>query len=107
MDVNDDIDQRLADIARRLEAKRAQVRSHLETRPALQLWLEEARSTLGARLTFLEVDHFTDGDPERIYEIDGQPGYVVRNPAPYHPPQAARRGKAARMRARESSDAKK
>ena len=101
--MSDDLDVRLADIARRLEAKRAQVQSRLQTRPTVQLWLHETREVLGAKLTFLEVDDFTDGDPERIYEIDGQPGYVVRNPAPYHPPQATRRGKAARMRAREQA----
>lgn len=89
--VNEEFDG-VARIDRRLEARRLQVRSKLETVPELAGWLDQVREVFGnVRLTYLEIDDWRHGEPL-------PPGIV---PAPYHRPQATRRGKAEALRARE------
>ena len=98
----DEIDAKLAGLHRRLEAKRALVRSKLEEAPELAAWLDQLRETFGPlKLTYLQVGDWTDGDPERIYELDDGTRGIAVVPTPYTRQLPPGRGKAAEMRKRE------
>ena len=98
----DELDQKLDRSARRLEARRSEFRQQLQAAPELASLLEGWKAAFGPlRVSYVQVGTYTDGDPERIYEIDGRPGVVIRNPAPYSRPQKARRGAAEARRERE------
>lgn len=82
------LDEKLARVARRLEARRAELQSRLQTRPELAALLEGWKTVFGPlRISHIAIDDYTDGDPQRIYEVDERPGVVIRSPAPYHPPR--------------------
>jgi hypothetical protein len=93
----------LARISGRLQARRDAVRQRLETRPELSAFLERLKATFGpVRLTFVQVGDWSDGDPDAIYRLDGQPAHRF-TPAPYVRPAVGRKGKAAMMRERENA----
>lgn len=87
-EVQESLDAKLARIDRRLEARRGELRQRLQTRPELAALLEGWKAVFGPlRISHIAIDDYTDGDPARIYEVDGRPGVVIRAPAPYHLPR--------------------
>ena len=90
----DDISTKLARIDRRLEAKRRDVRQRLETVPELLDLAQAAKETFGAKLIYLKIGDWEDGD-RATYE---ERGCVW---TPYTKPRATRLGKVAAMRERE------
>jgi hypothetical protein len=96
-----EIDQKLARISERLQARRDELRRQLKAAPELESLLESWKATFGTvRVSHVQVGQYQHGDPAAIYEIDGQRGHVF-SPAPYAGPLAAGRGKAAEMKRRE------
>jgi hypothetical protein len=58
----DEIDAKLAGIGRRLQAQRSAVRDALAGEPPLLQLAEEARATFGARLVYVRVGDFEQGN---------------------------------------------
>jgi hypothetical protein len=91
----DEIEQRLADVNRRLEARRAAVRERLETRPELSHLLEGLKATFGPiRVTYLAIDDWEEGN-----ELPR--GFI---PHPYRAPRVGRKGRMAELREREAPE---
>ena len=91
--MSDEIERGLARISRRIEARQRELRERLETVPELAALMEGWKATFGPlRVEHVRIGDWSHGEPP-------PPGIV---PAPYHPPQASRRGKAAALRAREA-----
>lgn len=84
----------LARIDRRLEARRAAVRSRLETRPELGGLLAGLKTTFGPiRVTYLAIDDWSEG-------TELPRGFV---PHPYRAPRVGRKGRMAELRERENA----
>jgi hypothetical protein len=60
--VTDEIDAKLARISSRVQARRDEVRHALSREPDLLQLAEEARATFGARLTYVRVGDFEQGN---------------------------------------------
>ena len=95
------VDDKLARISGRLQTRRDELRQRLEAAPELASLLEKWKGTFGPiRVSYVQVGEWQTGDPNKIYEIDGQPGVVVC-PAPY---KAPRRRSAKERRKDEAKD---
>jgi len=96
-----EIDAKLARLSDRVQARRDELRRQLQTAPDAQSLLESWKATFGTiRVSHVKVGDYQHGDPQSIYEIDGQRGFVF-SPAPYTGPLKPGRGKAAEMKRRE------
>ena len=94
MSTDHDLETKLARVHRRLEAKRRDVRQRLETVPELLDLAQAAKETFGARLIYLRIGEWEDGD-RATFDERGCVWTV------YTPPRKGHKGKMAAMRERE------
>ena len=101
MTTDAEIDEKLARLSGRVQARRDELRRKLQASPKLESLLESWKTTFGPfRVTHARVGDYQHGDPESIYQVDGQRGHVF-SPAPYSGPIKPGRGKATEMKRRE------